>query len=115
MVLVPPRTAGTPRRSLTRSGATRFLQREGEGPGGGQESMTRDEAAPLATIAHMGWETFTVRMLQQATGLSYHQVRRILQGYTAKGTTYCGLFERCLALPGVGGRARSLAGGRGGR
>jgi len=60
--------------------------------------MTRNEAAALATIAHMGWETFTIRMLQQATGLSYHQVRRILQGYTARGTTYCGLLEKCPAL-----------------
>ena len=67
--------------------------------GCGQESkMTRNEAAALATIAHMGWETFTIRMLQQATGLSYHQVRRILQGYTARGTTYCGLLEKCPAL-----------------
>ena len=66
---------------------------------GGQESkMTKNEAAGLATIARMGWETFTIRMLQQATGLSYHQVRRILQGYTAKGTTYCGLLEKCPAL-----------------
>ncbi len=105
--------------------ALRFLQREGEEAGeevrieatrqdfdaaarlygainqegGGQESkMTRNEAAALATIARMGWETFTVRMLQQATGLSYHQVRRILQGYTAKGTTYCGLLEKCPAV-----------------
>ncbi len=46
----------------------------------------------------MGWETFTVRMLQQATGLSYHQVRRILQGYTARGMVYCGLLEKCPAL-----------------
>lgn len=67
--------------------------------GGGQDSkMTRNEAAALATIARMGWETFTVRMLQQATGLSYHQVRRILQGYTARGTIYCGLLEKCPAL-----------------
>ena len=67
--------------------------------GGGQESkMTRNEAAALATIARMGWETFTVRMLQQATGLSYHQVRRILQGYTARGMVYCGLLEKCPAL-----------------
>jgi len=67
--------------------------------GGGQDSkMTRNEAAALATIARMGWETFTVRMLQQATGLSYHQVRRILQGYTARGMVYCGLLEKCPAL-----------------
>ena len=118
---MPPRTVGTPRRSLTRSGATRFLQREGEGPGGevrvevarlyaaidqeggGQGSkMAWNEAAALATIARMGWETFTVRMLQQATGLSYHQVRRILQGYTARGTAYCGLLEKCPVLGVVG-------------
>jgi len=67
--------------------------------GGGQDSkMTRNEAAALATIARMGWVSFTVRMLQQAIGLSYHQVRRILQGYTARGTVYCGLLEKCPAL-----------------
>ena len=117
---MPPRTVGTPRRSLTRSGATRFLQREGEGPGGevrvevarlyaaidqeggGQGSkMAWNEAAALAPIARMGWETFTVRMLQQATGLSYHQVRRILQGYTARGTAYCEFLEKCPAVNGV--------------
>ena len=59
---------------------------------------------------------------------SLHQVRRILQGYTAKGTVYCGLPEKCPAwwtrrsstnpparvslpvrrrsLPGVDGRPR---------
>lgn len=67
--------------------------------GGGQDSkMTRNEAAALQTIARMGWETFTVRMLQQVTGLSYHQVRRILQGYSARGMTYCGLLEKCPAI-----------------
>jgi len=67
--------------------------------GGAQDSkMTRNEAAALATIARMGWESFTVRMLQEATGLSYHQVRRILQGYTARGTVYCGLLEKCPAI-----------------
>jgi len=67
--------------------------------GGGQDSkMTRNEAAALATIARMGWESFTVRMLQEATGLSYHQVRRILQGYTARGMTYCGLLKKCPAI-----------------
>ena len=66
---------------------------------GSQESkLTRNEAAALRTISRMGWEMFTTRMLQQATGLSYHQVRRILQGYTAKDTTYCGLLEKCPAL-----------------
>ena len=49
-------------------------------------------------IARMGWGTFTIRMLPEATGLSYHQVRRILQGYTAKGTVYAGLLEKCPAL-----------------
>ena len=69
------------------------------GEGGGQDSkMTKNEAAAIATIARMGWETFTVRMLQEATGLSYHQVRRILQGYTTRGTTYCGLLEKCPAI-----------------
>ncbi len=49
--------------------------------GGGQESkMTRNEAAALQTIARMGWETFTVRMLQQVTELSYHRTRRISAG-----------------------------------
>ncbi len=61
-------------------------------------SPGRRSPPALATIARMGWESFTVRMLQEATGLSYHQVRRILQGYTARGTTYCGLLEKCPAL-----------------
>jgi len=61
-------------------------------------SPGRRSPPALATIARTGWESFTVRMLQEATGLSYHQVRRILQGYTARGTTYCGLLEKCPAL-----------------
>jgi len=69
------------------------------GEAGGQETkMTKNEAAALATVATMGWERFTIRMLQEALGLSYHQTYRILHGYASRGTTYSGLLEKCPAV-----------------
>jgi len=69
------------------------------GEAGGQETkMTKNEAAALETVATMGWEQFTVRMLQEALGLSYHQTYRILHGYASRGTTYSGLLEKCPAV-----------------
>jgi len=46
----------------------------------------------------MGWEQFTIKMLQEALGLSYHQTYRILHGYTSRGTAYSGLLEKCPAV-----------------
>ena len=54
--------------------------------------------SPLATVARMGVEVFTVRGLQSALGLSYQKTRRILQGYVSRGTTYSGLLEKCPAI-----------------
>ena len=69
------------------------------GETGGQETKTtKNEAAALATVATMGWEQFTIKMLQEALGLSYHQTYRILHGYTSRGTTYSGLLEKCPAV-----------------
>ncbi|QSZ67002.1 hypothetical protein RJ40_05585 [Methanofollis aquaemaris] len=69
------------------------------GDAGGQETkLTKNEAAALETVATMGWEQFTVRMLQEALGLSYQQTRRILLGYESRGTTYSGLLEKCPAI-----------------
>ncbi len=69
------------------------------GEAGGQETkMTKNEAAALATVAQMGWEQFTIKMLQEALGLSYHQTYRILHGYASRGTTYSGLLEKCPAV-----------------
>ena len=66
---------------------------------GGQETkLTRNEAAALATVARMGVEVFTVRQLQAAMGLSYQKTRRILHGYTSRGTVYAGLLEKCPAI-----------------
>ncbi len=66
---------------------------------GGQETKTtKNEAAALETVATMGWEQFTIKMLQEALGLSYHQTYRILHGYTKRGTTYSGLLEKCPAI-----------------
>jgi len=66
---------------------------------GGQETKTtKNEAAALETVATMGWEQFTIRMLQEALGLSYHQTYRILHGYTNRGMTYSGLLEKCPAV-----------------
>ncbi|QYZ80127.1 hypothetical protein E2N92_12165 [Methanofollis formosanus] len=69
------------------------------GEAGGQETkVTKNEAAALETVAAMGWDVFTVRMLQDALGLSYHQTRRILQGYNNGGSSYSGLLEKCPAV-----------------
>ena len=69
------------------------------GEAGGQETkLTKNEAAALATVESMGWEQFTIRMLQEALGLSYHQTYRILHGYMSRGTTYSGLLEKCPAV-----------------
>ncbi|HOI14046.1 MAG TPA: hypothetical protein PLG75_09315 [Methanoculleus sp.] len=69
------------------------------GETGGQETKTtKNEAAALATVATMGWEQFTIKMLQEALGLTYHQTYRILHGYTNRGTTYSGLLEKCPAV-----------------
>jgi hypothetical protein len=69
------------------------------GEAGGQETkLTKNEAAALETVATMGWEQFTVKTLQDALGLSYHQTYRILHGYVSRGTTYSGLLEKCPAV-----------------
>ncbi|MDI6867753.1 hypothetical protein [Methanoculleus sp.] len=69
------------------------------GATGGQETkLTKNEAAALATVAKMGVEVFTVRGLQSALGLSYQKTRRILNGYTSRGTPYSGLLEKCPAI-----------------
>ncbi|MDK2974455.1 MAG: hypothetical protein PWP08_826 [Methanofollis sp.] len=69
------------------------------GEAGGQETkLTKNEAAALETVATMGWEQFTVKMLQDALGLSYHQTYRILHGYASRGMTYSGLLEKCPAV-----------------
>ncbi|KUL02125.1 MAG: Uncharacterized protein XE10_0806 [Methanoculleus marisnigri] len=66
---------------------------------GGQETkLTKNEAAALATVAQMGVEVFTVRQLQSALGLSYQKTRRLLNGYSSRGTPYSGLLEKCPAI-----------------
>ncbi|WOF17336.1 hypothetical protein F1737_08805 [Methanoplanus sp. FWC-SCC4] len=69
------------------------------GESGGQETkLTKNEAAALKTICKMGWGVVTISMLQDAMGLSYHQTRRIFQGYTNGGNLYSGLLEKCPAI-----------------
>ncbi|MDK2974988.1 MAG: hypothetical protein PWP08_1359, partial [Methanofollis sp.] len=81
------------------------------GDAGGQETkLTKNEAAALETVEAMGWSVFTIRMLQEALGLSYHQTRRILHGYNNGGSSYTGLLEKC-----PGGRVRGHHDLRGGR
>jgi len=66
---------------------------------GGQETkLTKNEAAALATVAQMGVEVFTVRQLRSALGLSYQKTRRLLNGYSSRGTPYSGLLEKCPAI-----------------
>jgi len=66
--------------------------------GGQATKLTRNEAGALSTVSAMGVTVFTIRMLQQATGLSYYQTYRILHGYTARGATHAGLLEKCPAI-----------------
>ena len=74
-----------------------FLAINGEA--GGQETkLTRNESAALETIAKMGLEVFTVRELQDALGLSYHQTYRLLHGYTNSRATYTGILDKCPAV-----------------
>ncbi|MDK2974742.1 MAG: hypothetical protein PWP08_1113, partial [Methanofollis sp.] len=69
------------------------------GESGGQETkLTKNESAALETVEAMGWDQFTIKMLQEALGLSYHQTYRILHGYVSRGTTYSGLLEKCPAV-----------------
>jgi len=69
------------------------------GAAGGQETkLTKNEAAALATVVKMGVEVFTVRGLQSALGLSYHQTYRLLHGYTNNRATYTGILDKCPAV-----------------
>ncbi len=66
---------------------------------GGQETkQTRNEAAALDTIAAMGVEFFTIKQLQDALGLSYHQTYRLLHGYSNSKTSYSGILDKCPAV-----------------
>jgi len=68
------------------------------GEAGGQETkLTKNETAALATVESMGVEVFTIRLLQNALGLSYHQTRRLLHGYNNSRAAYAGLLEKCPA------------------
>jgi len=79
-------------------------------------SLRYHEAAALETVATMGWERFTIRMLREALGFSYHQTYRILHGYASRGTAYSGLLEKCpCSLPGLEQRCHGLAGRRPGQ
>jgi hypothetical protein len=69
------------------------------GEAGGQETkLTKNEAAALATVESMGIEVFTIRLLQNALGLSYYQTRRLLHGYNNSRAAYAGLLEKCPAI-----------------
>jgi hypothetical protein len=69
------------------------------GEAGGQETkLTKNETAALATVESMGVEVFTIRLLQNALGLSYHQTRRLLHGYNNSRAAYAGLLEKCPAI-----------------
>ena len=58
----------------------------------------RNEAQVLAEAARLGVEQFTVRDVQEWTGWQYQKARRVLIGYTRKGTRYPGLLDRSPAL-----------------
>ena len=79
---------------------------------GGQETkLTKNEAAALDTISCLGLEVFTTHELQDATGLSYHQTRRLLQGYSNAKATYAGILDKCPAISPIDATvAESLSG-----
>ena len=90
-----------------------YLQRD-RGEDGGVIARPEDfTAAALETVAGMGIEVFTIRGLQSALGLSYYQTRRLLNGYTSRGTPYSGLLEKCPAI-GLYGASVTEDGGAGG-
>ncbi len=69
------------------------------GNSGGQETkQTRNEAAALATMVEMGLAIFTIKQLQEALGLSYHQTYRLLHGYSNSKATYTGILDKCPAV-----------------
>ncbi|MDD3091865.1 MAG: hypothetical protein PHG80_09565 [Methanoregulaceae archaeon] len=69
------------------------------GDTGAQETkQTRNEAAALESIAKMGLEVFTIKQLQEALGLSYHQVYRLLKGYRNGRGYYTGILDKCPAV-----------------
>lgn len=57
--------------------------------------MAEEIGAGLETV---GREQFTIKMLQEALGLSYHQTYRVLHGYASRGTTCSGLLDKCPAV-----------------
>jgi hypothetical protein len=69
------------------------------GDSGGQETkLTKNEAAALEVICKMGWETVTIKMLQDVMGISYYQTKRIFNGYSNGDRSYSGLLEKCPAI-----------------
>jgi hypothetical protein len=66
---------------------------------GGQETkLTKNEATALEVICKMGWETVTIKMLQDVMGISYYQTKRIFNGYSNGDKSYSGLLEKCPAI-----------------
>ncbi|WOX56778.1 hypothetical protein [Methanoculleus receptaculi] len=78
--------------------AARLYEALGGAAGGQETKLTRNEAAALETVDRMGVSVFTVRSLQEAMGLPYQKTRRILHGYTSRGTVYAGLLAKCPAV-----------------
>jgi hypothetical protein len=79
--------------------AAKKLYTQINGDAGGQETkLTRNEAAALSSVAKAGMVSFSVRNVQELTGLSYYQTYRIFHGYNSRGCSYAGLLEKCPAL-----------------
>jgi len=74
-----------------------FLELAGE-TGSQETKQTRSEAAALTTIAKLGLPLFTIKHLQDALGLSYHKVYRLLKGYQGNKGSYPGILDKCPAV-----------------
>ena len=74
-----------------------FLELAG-GTGAQETKLTRNESAALGAIQSLGLQVFTIKHLQDAIGLSYFQVYRLLKGNnSAKGSTQ-GILDKCPAV-----------------
>lgn len=70
-----------------------------EGDSGALTSnLSKNEARMLSFFETMEWDYATIKMLQDSLDLSYHQVRRVFHGYSARGVKYPGLLFKCPAV-----------------
>ena len=91
--------------------ARRLFQAINSDVGGQETKLTKNEAATLGAMVQMGLEVFTIYQLQDALGLSYKQIHRLLHGYTNGKTTYSGILDKCPAVSPITASVAEMLGG----